>query len=34
MDPDIELDLRTNAFNGYIGAINGTYILAFVPVDK
>ncbi len=34
LDLGIELNERLNAFNGYIGAVDGTYIPAFVPLQK
>ncbi len=34
LDPIIELDPKFNAFNGCIGAIDGTHIPAFVPVRE
>jgi hypothetical protein len=30
LNPAIELNLKTLAFNGYISAINGTYIRAYI----
>ena len=34
LDPKIELDPKLNAFNGCIGAVDGTHIMAFVPAKK
>ncbi len=34
LDPEYELDPKLNAFNGCIGAIDGTHIHAFIPVSK
>ena len=34
MDTAIELDPKLNAFNGCIGAIDGTHIAAFIPARK
>ncbi|KAK0667540.1 hypothetical protein QBC41DRAFT_137372 [Cercophora samala] len=34
LDPSIELDPKLNFFNGYIGAIDGTHILAYVRGKK
>ena len=34
LDPDIELDPKLNAFNGCIGAIDGTHISAHIPTKQ
>lgn len=34
LDPDIELNKQLNAFNGCIGAIDGTHIPAHIPLRK
>jgi hypothetical protein len=34
LDPAVELNPKTNAFNGCIGAIDGTHIAAYIPLRK
>jgi hypothetical protein len=34
LDPEIELDRKLNAFNGCIGAVDGTHIHAHIPLRK
>jgi hypothetical protein len=34
LDPDIELDPKLNYFNGCIGAIDGTHVVAHVPTKR